>query len=128
MSAAIEVTGIPILHAELFPTCICSNITMPANPEGLPCTNGTCPSIFDPVDELASSCGNKQMVNDNWSVYCTTIVVTSEVNGTTSCAPYQPMSLTNDSLETCWASLASTEGIKSSMVVTPEEKCAFGRK
>ena len=58
--------------------CICSNTTTPPDEEAIPCQVGNCPDPLNPVgprvknDDYEPSCGNKDNITPQYSVYCTT--------------------------------------------------------
>ena len=105
--------------AELFPTCVCSNMTLPPDPQGPPCRNGTCPPPLNPltykVEEEGQSCGNKDQDHGNWNVFCTTVLLTEE-GETPSCAPYK--NPPPPDWNTCSNLLTSTLEMSSSLFAT----------
>ena len=88
----------------MMPVCACSNVTLPANPNASPCSTVPCPSSN-------GSCGNQDPTLPSWGRYCTTVVQTF-ANGTTYCAPYQPISSKNDDVDTCISLLLDTTTVE----------------
>jgi hypothetical protein len=111
---------------ELYPACVCSNATGDPYLTGPPCVQGTCPSPLNPMrfnnrddgylptNGYLPSCGNQDLDDPYWSIFCTTTIV-KEPNET-QCAAFQTPP--DSSWDTCPTSSTSTQKASSSSLTT----------